>query len=107
MQVRMKVWEARSLVRLTWPSSLAPLRPSHVEGAQLVLASGATLTFALGDEARATSVGAHQKAFEFTLGGLSHLEPPLAIGCHYQLKGCNGASWQLIEEWGSGYRAEV
>ena len=41
------------------------------------------------------------------LEGISHLEPPLSIGCHYQLKACTGAKFQLVEDWGAGYRAEV
>ena len=55
----------------------------------------------------AISVGSHQKAFEVHLTGVTHLEPPLTVSCVYQLKQCTGAKWQLVEDWGSGYRAEV
>ena len=112
-QVRLKVWEARSLIRITWPSDAGALalRVAKVDGAELMLTSGATLTFALGDEARAISVRGG-KAFEVHLLGaadvlMQHLEQPLEIKCHYQLKACAGASWQLLEDWGGGYRAEV
>jgi hypothetical protein len=74
---------------------------AKVDGAELMLTSGATLTFALGDEARAISVRGG-KAFEVHLLGaadvlMQHLEQPLEIKCHYQLKACAGASWQLLE----------
>ena len=106
----MKSWEARSLVRLTWhPDSLSEgnLQVARVEGAQLALASGPTLTFTLGDEARATSIGAHQKAFDVYLSGTAHVDPPLSVACHYQLRPCTAATWQLVEDAGSSYRAEV
>ena len=62
----MKVWEARSLVRIAWPATpeSAGLRVAKVEAATLALTSASTLTFSLGDMASAISVGAQQKAFE-------------------------------------------
>lgn len=111
-QVRLKVWEARSLVRLEWPDD-AKQRVVGVEGARLVLTSGGSFTFALDDAARAISVGTNLKAFEIQLAGSQqHLEAPASVSCHYQLRSCSeprgaGARWQLVEDWGTGYRAEI
>ena len=32
---------------------------------------------------------------------------PREIACRYQLEICSAAKWQLVEDWGSGFRAEV
>lgn len=56
-QVRLKVWEQKSLVRIDWPEAMAAASVVKVDGARLTLASGSSYTFELDDMAKALSVG--------------------------------------------------
>ena len=121
VQVRMKAWESKSLVRFDWADGVgiggegaggAP-EVRNVNGATLVQrtklgATGGSLSFSLGDAARAASVGQHLKAFEIQLAGLhDDLPPPSRITCHYQMRSCGAAKFQLVEDLGGSFRAEV
>ena len=110
-QVRLKVWEAKSLVRVDWPAELmGAATVSRVDGAQLVLASSGSFTFTLADQARAINSGGY-KAFEVQFKGgadsFGALETPSAVSCNYLLHACKAASYQVVEDWGYGFRAEV
>ena len=104
----MKVWEAGSLVRIVYEEGIE-MDIEQTTGAELKpgLSAANVLTFALGPEEKAVRVGSSQRAFEVRFRQPQHLVPPREIACHYHLEVCHSAKWQLVEDWGGGFRAEV